>query len=147
MDRFVTFAALEVLAGHDSGYSLGRNNYRIYHDPASDQIVFIPHDLGNLFSKADAPLFPKWKGQLAKAVLDNPEGQKRYRDRMTALLGNSCKIETVNTRVDDLASKIRPAFARDAAAAKSFDTGLQGFRERIAQRLKFIDEELKKPAK
>src|SRR5262245_1947287 len=34
LDRFVCFAAVEVLAWHRDGYVLDRNNYRIYHDPA-----------------------------------------------------------------------------------------------------------------
>ena len=33
----------EIFAVHRDGYSMDRNNYRIYNDPGSNQMVFIPH--------------------------------------------------------------------------------------------------------
>src|SRR5207247_1606771 len=75
LDRFISFAAAEILVWHYSGYSMARNHYRIYHDPPTDRMVFIPHGLDQLFSKANAPLVPEWKGLVSKAVLANPEGQ------------------------------------------------------------------------
>src|SRR5205085_7461468 len=82
LDRFLSLLAGEVLTWHHNGYSMGRNNYRIYHDPAAGQMVFIPHSLDQLFTKPTGPLLPQWKGLLAKAVLDTPEGQQRDRERL-----------------------------------------------------------------
>ena len=76
LDRFISFAASETLAWH-SGYSMARNHYRIYHDPATDRMVFIPHGLDELFSKPNGPLLPEWKGLVSKAVFDNPEGDRK----------------------------------------------------------------------
>ena len=147
LDRFISFAATEVLLCHNGGYSLARNNYRVYHDPLADRLVFIPHSADQLFGKADAPLLPAWKGLLAKAVFDNPEGQRRYRERMAAILGKAGKVETLHARLNELAGKIRPALAVDPARAKAFDTALATLRDRIAQRMYFIEQELKKPVK
>ncbi len=147
IDRFISFVAVEVLSWHPSGYSMGRNNYRLYHDPASDQMVFIPHSLDQLFTKASAPLMPEWKGLIAKAVLDNPEGQRRYRARMVELLGNACKLEKLQARLDNLAGRIRPSLGADAAQVKAFDAALGFLRERIAQRAHFLEYELKKPVR
>ncbi|HUR47363.1 MAG TPA: CotH kinase family protein, partial [Candidatus Saccharimonadales bacterium] len=40
VDSFITFAAIEVLSVHRDGYSLDRNNFRIYHDPGTGLMTF-----------------------------------------------------------------------------------------------------------
>jgi len=144
LDRFVSFAAVEVLTWDRSGYSMSQNNYRIYHDPGNGRMVFIPHSLDQLFAKADGPLVPPWKGILANAILQTPEGQRRYRERMTSLLDTVCKVEKLQARLNELAGKIRPALSVNAAELKSFEAGVASLRDRIAKRAYFIGEELKK---
>ena len=68
VDRFISFAATEVFAVHHDGYTMDRNNYRIYNDPGTNQMVFIPHGFDQLFGKPDAPILPQWKGIVAKAI-------------------------------------------------------------------------------
>src|SRR2546423_11566998 len=65
MDRFISFLAVEALTWHHNGYVMARNNYRLYHDPNTDRMVFIPHSLDMLFSKPSGPLTPEWKGVVA----------------------------------------------------------------------------------
>src|SRR5205807_1217440 len=95
VDRFVSFAATEVFTWHHGGYCLGKNNYRIYNDPGTNQMVFIPHGYDQLFGKPKGPLFPEWKGLVAKAVIDSSEGRAKYRDRMSALLANSFTLDAI----------------------------------------------------
>lgn len=147
MDRFISFAAAEVLTWHHSGYVMAQNNYRIYHDLISERLLFIPHGLDLLFNKPSGPLFPEWKGLVAKAVLDHPEGQRRYRERLAALLNGSCKAEALQARLNELAGTIRPVLASDSAGAGKFDAALKALQERIAQRAHFVEEELKKTGK
>jgi CotH kinase protein len=48
LDRYLSFAALEALAGGEDGYSyvLGPpNNYRLYRDPGTNRFVFLPWGL------------------------------------------------------------------------------------------------------
>jgi len=144
LDRFVSFAAVEVLTWDHGGYTMSQNNYRIYHDPANGRMVFIPHSLDQLFAKADGPLVPAWKGILATAVLQTPEGQRRYRERMASLLDTVCKVEKLQGRLNELAGKIRPVIAGNAAELKTFDAGVASLRDRIAKRAYFLGEELKK---
>jgi hypothetical protein len=147
MDRFISFAAAEVLTWHHDGYSMDRNNYRIYHDPASGQMVFLPHGLDSLFTDPDGPLTPEWKGLVAKAVFDMPEGQRLYRDRMAKLLADSCAVDKLHARVNDLAAAIRPAVGEhDSSAVKAFDAAVGQLRNRIAQRLSFLSERVKAAA-
>ena len=77
VDRFTAFLATEVLTWHTSGYGLKTNKYRVYHDPASDKMVFIPHGIDVAFAKVDGPLFPEMAGLVAKAVLQTPEGKRQ----------------------------------------------------------------------
>ena len=145
VDRFLSFLAVEVFAWHRNGYVLARNNYRIYNDPVTARLVFMPASLDELFSKSNAPLLPDGKGMVSRAVFESPEGRRLYRERMTKLLGTAFKVETLHPRIAELAAKIRPAVARDANETKAFDAAVAQLRENIAQRVKFLGEELKKP--
>ncbi len=147
VDRFAAFAAAEVLTGHHDGYTMDKNNYRVYHDPASGQLVFLPHDLDQLFAKPDEPLFPEWKGIVAKAVLGTPAGQRQYLDKMAALLAGGAKAETILRQVDELAIMLRaPLAERDPAAAKAFDDAVARLRGNISARTAFLAQQLKSPA-
>ena len=55
VERLLSFMGLEVLISHHDGYSMDRNNYRIYHDPTSGRLVFLPHGLDLLFQLTAAP--------------------------------------------------------------------------------------------
>lgn len=144
IDRFVTFAAVEVLIGHHDGYTMDKNNYRIYHDPASDQMVFLPHGLDQLFVKTDEPLIPEWKGLVAKAVLGTPSGQQKYLETMSRLLAGAFKADALQARLKELAALIRPALAEsNSGASKAFDEAVVKLNERIAKRAAFIEQQLK----
>lgn len=147
MERFAAFAAVEVLAGHHDGYTMDKNNYRIYNDPASGQMVFLPHGLDQLFSKSDEPLIPEWKGLVAKAVLTSPTGQRLYLEKMAALLAGAGKAEVILRQITELSALIRPVIAgRDAAAAKAFDDAVAKLRTSVAARTAFLDQQLKSQA-
>jgi hypothetical protein len=144
IERFVSFAAVEVLIGHHDGYTMDKNNYRIYHDPASDQMVFLPHGLDQLFAKVDEPLIPEWKGLVARAVLSTPSGQQKYVERMTGLLAGVFKADALQARIKELAALIRPALAEsNSAASKAFDEAVAKLGERVAKRAAFIEQQLK----
>lgn len=144
LDRFVTFAAAEVFVGHRDGYSMDKNNYRVYHDPASSQMIFLPHGMDSLFGKQDAPLWPEWKGLVAQAVFGTAEGRQRYQERMVALLGAAASPAALQSRVQELAGRIRPALAEKDV--KAFDGAVAKLKQTIAQRASFLEAELKKPA-
>src|SRR4030095_12026026 len=70
VEKFVSFVVMEVLICHRDGYSLDRNNFRIYHDPTTDKIVFIPHGMDLIFGNPKASLEPQFNGTVAKAVME-----------------------------------------------------------------------------
>ncbi|MEO8181444.1 MAG: CotH kinase family protein [Deltaproteobacteria bacterium] len=60
LDRYLSFAALEALAGGEDGYSYVRgtpNNFRLYRDPATQRFVFLPWGL-------DRALRPRFEPEL-----------------------------------------------------------------------------------
>lgn len=146
-ERFVSFLAAEVFTWHRKGYALEHESFRLYHDPVSDRLVFMPGGLEDAFGKATGPLVPECKGLVARAWLQAPEGQRLYRERMGKLLATAFRPDALQNRVTELAGKIRPVVARDPNDAKAFDGAVARLRETIAQRAKLLDEDLKKPAK
>ncbi|HUR45953.1 MAG TPA: CotH kinase family protein [Candidatus Saccharimonadales bacterium] len=143
LDRFISFAAVEDFLWNSSGYSMGRNNYRVYHDPNSNLISFIPHGLEQLFANPKGAVFPEWRGLVARNILETPEGQRRYREQLGKILAGPGKVETLTARISELSKKIRPLLPRDES--KTFDAAVTMLKQRIAQRWAFIDQELKKP--
>ena len=126
VERFLSFMATEVMIGHRDGYCLARNNYRTYHDPESGRVVFLPHGMDVLFGRADAPIQPRFAGLVATAVMETPEGHRRYRERFGFLLTNVFDVRALAEKSDLWAAQIRPvlnrgearAFAREVAAVK-----------------------------
>jgi len=144
IDRFVSFTATEVFAWHHDGYTMDQNNYRIYNDPGSNHMVFIPHGYDQLFGKPKGPLFPEWKGLVAKSLLATPEGKAKYRERMSVLLTTAFSPDTITKRIDQFAAAIRPVVTRDPATVQAFDAAIAQLKDRVAQRAAFVSEELKK---
>ena len=111
-DRFLTFAAMEVMLCHWDGYVMNRNNYRVYHDPAANRMVFLPHGLDQLWgtwrSTPESPITPVMKGLVARAVMTTHEGRRRYLERMAQLSTNFLDAATITNRVNEVYAQIRP---------------------------------------
>lgn len=92
LDRFLTLMAVETMLCHSDSYSMNRNNYRIYHDPKSDRLVFMPHGmdriLGSHRTDVNLPVVPPARGLVARAVLSTTEGRRRYVERAEAVFTN-----------------------------------------------------------
>lgn len=147
VDRFISYAAVEVLLWHRDGYVLDRNNYRIYHDPASGQMVFLPHDVDQICAKVDGPILPEWQGLVAQAVIGTAPGRQKYLERLGQLLDTAFRVESLEGRAEALAKVVRPGIpTADPNAVKAFEAALSQLRERISQRVAFVRQELKTAA-
>lgn len=145
VERFLSFAAMEVLTCHTEGYCLKTNKYRLYQDPGTERMVFIPHGLELAFAKPDLPAQPEMRGLIARAVLQTPEGQRQYRERLAKSFGAHFQVDALHKRIYELAGVIRPALtAKDPAAGASFDQAIAQLRERIAQRARSLEKEVKR---
>jgi hypothetical protein len=80
VDRFLSFIAMELLTTHWDGYLIHINNYRLYHDPKTEKMVFITHGLDWAFRRPNVSLDPPLKSAVARAVLTTQQGQEGYQD-------------------------------------------------------------------
>ncbi len=135
LDRFISFIAVEIMTWHWDGYALKRNNYRVYHDPDADKIVFFPHGMDQMFWEPNGPLLPNMEGLVARKVLETTEGRRRYRARMSELLTNVFKIEVLTNRINELQARIRPELtAINPEVARNHDGAVDHLRAEVIGR-------------
>jgi spore coat protein CotH len=140
IERFVTFAAMEVILWHWDGYCMNVNNYRLYGDPGSGKMVFIPHGMDVLFEEPEGPVVPKWQGLVAQGVMSTPEGKRAYQDKLRALIEKVFRLEDIEARIAVLEKRLQPALS-DSERAK-FNKGLATLRGHIRQRATFLQRGL-----
>lgn len=137
-DRFISGLALEVLLQHWDGYCGNQNNYRIYHDPATGRIVFLPHGLDQLFGlrrwRNDSTLLPQMRGRMAVAVLETPEGLAAYLDRFGWALTNVYDVARWTTETQRMAARLRPELTQDPSDRTLFDDQVERLLQRLAAR-------------
>lgn len=143
LDQFLTFMAVEIMAGHRDGYCLAANNYRLYFDPGSQRFTFIPHGMDQLFGRADLPLRANMGGPVASAVMETAIGRRLYLERAAILLTNLFRAEVLTNRLEQLSARIRPAL--EGAAAREQADAARQLDERIARRLAYLAKQLQEP--
>jgi len=141
---------MEVMLCHWDGYGMNKNNYRLYHDLDSNRMVFFPHGLDQMFGvdrvTPNCPVLPHLEGVVAKAVLQTSEGRQRYLERMSQLLTNVFRVETLTNRVNELAAKIRPVIAEGSSrAARQHEHEVSALNRRIVRRVESLRQQLGDP--
>jgi len=148
MDRFISYMVLEAITWDWDSYPFKCNNYRIYHDPAKDKITFIPSGMDQMFFDVNGPVIPDFGGMVARAVIDTPEGRKRYIARASEIMKSVYKTDDLVKRLDELEKVIQPELAKvDAGAGRDYKNQVNRLREAIKQREKSVNEQLKKLTK
>jgi spore coat protein CotH len=144
MDKFISYLALEVITWDWDGYPMNRNNYRIYHDPERDKIIFIPSGMDQMFANPGGPLFPNFPGFVARALLETPDGRARYLTRMEEIMRTVYNVDKLIKRLDELQAQIQPVLkAIDPGAANGYPGQVQRLRDAVKQREKSIWSQLK----
>ena len=143
LDQFLSFMAMEVLSGHRDGYCLARNNYRIYHDPTRDQLVFLPDGMDQLLGRPDAPVRPQMAGLVARAVMGTPAGRQAFQERLATLLTNCFVPERLTNRVRQLVTALGPELTWSEARALKREAA--ALCERIGRRAAEVERQLAQP--
>ena len=81
INRMITFMAMEMMTGHWDGYTLNRNNYRVYFDPIGHKAHFLPHGMDQMFGDPGASILDFPPAIAASAVMRNPEWRAQYRKK------------------------------------------------------------------
>lgn len=143
VERFISFMAVEVITSHWDGYSLGPNNFRIFHDRTSDRMVFLPQGLDQTFQRKNISAQPDMKGLVAKAVMEVPEFRARFRAREAQLLTNTFLADPWVRRLREAAARVRTELAKlEPSNGEEYIKRAASYRRRIQQRLAELREEL-----
>ena len=145
IDRMVTNAALQVIGADWDGYCRNRNNYRVYFDPKSGKAVFFPHGMDQMFQNPHDAVWHGWGGIAARAVLDTPEGKKRYIARLKEMTEKHFTVEKWNRRIDELVPRMKEALdSVHKGSGKNFDNEVRAYKDRIRQRAEYLKREVPK---
>jgi len=152
VNRFLNFIALEIMTWHWDGYALKRNNYRVYHDPSVDKIIFIPHGMDQMFWSASEQIVPvlnRVEGLVAHNFLETSEGRRRYRLRVLALMTNVFTAAKLTNHLNELEGRLRPALAainpKLVPSWQTGDRGAEDLRRKILTRVEFLERRLSEP--
>ncbi len=116
LDQFRNYLATDLMAGNWDGYALHRNNYRIYHDPGTDLMYFIPHGLDNSMHESRLSIMPPRRSILGSALLGTAAGRQRYRQVAQNLLSKIYRLNVLTNRVNEVTAKLAlHAFSTGAA--------------------------------
>jgi hypothetical protein len=123
MERFLSMTAMETILCHSDSYSMNRNNYRFYRDPATGRFVFMPHGmdrvLGTHRSGLDLSIVPPQLGMVTRAVLSTTPGRAQYLDRLGTLLTNVFQPVHVCARIGQVDGLIAPEKVKKRGTARS----------------------------
>ena len=146
LDRFITYLAIEVSIWDWDCYAMCRNNYRVYHDPVTDKIVFMPHGMDQIFDNPKGSILPVMKGLVAKAVLETSEGRRRYFEQIRVFMQNQFTNERMTARVVELQNRIRPVLAEfNPNAVRKHDQAVIRLQEHIEQRILSVQKQVASP--
>jgi spore coat protein H len=106
-DRFASFLAFEALLGVGDSYDFYRNNYRIYHDPATRLLSFIPHSMDQPLGEVGFPIQRSPDSIVGRAFVGCAEGRQLYRQRVGELYEKIWATHDWSSRVQAAAHKVR----------------------------------------
>lgn len=143
IDRFLSFLAMEAILWHHDGYTMNRNNWRVYHDRDTDKMVFFPQGMDQMLNQTTGPIIPQLNGLVARAVLEIPELRKRYLARAAELATNVFRTNLIVARINEVAAKIEETLAEtDAKAAAEHRKKADGLIRRFRRRSTSLDRQL-----
>ena len=143
LDRFISYMAVEIITCHCDGYSTYGHNLRIYHDPDSHKLVFIPNDMDRMFTECRGSIRqPGFSALVSKAIVETPPGRQRYVERCAWLATNVFNLEKLTNEVNRLSTRLRPALASvQPESIPEFDAEVKQVRGRLQRRAEAIRKE------
>ncbi len=143
VDRFITYTALQVLTEDWDGYPANRNNYRLYHEPASGRFTFLPHGMDQMFDHGGMPLDRGFEGMVAQGVFQIRDWRQAYFDRISSLLTNIFTTETILPVFDAAVARREPALSLlRRGQAEQIRSATRNIRARIVHRVDNAREQM-----
>lgn len=110
LEQFRRFWALETLTGNWDSYSGNTNNFYLYHEPASDRLVFLPWGTdtaftgGSIVDAYNQTLTVYATGALANRLYNLPDERARFRAELARLADELWDASALEARVEALAA-------------------------------------------
>lgn len=143
IDKFLTFMAMERLCGHWDGYTLNKNNYRLYFPPGG-RGMFLPHGMDQLFGDPGAGLYDHATPLLAAAVMQNDAWRGQYHERVKKLVPLFQPVAQWHTKLDEMQQRLEKVFKNiDPQKAKEHKDQVQELKQRLSERAKNVAEIVK----
>jgi hypothetical protein len=134
VDAFLSFVALEMMTCHWDGYTMTKNNYRLYFHSKDGRARFLPHGMDQMFGDPGFPLFESPPSLVGRAVLGNPQWRAKYKaiiERSLPLFAAARQRE----RLESISSRLQPVVAYwGSDFQKRFMERVHEFSERVAAR-------------
>lgn len=147
IEQFLKFMAMELMTCHWDGYSLNRNNYRIYFEPNNKKAYWLPHGMDQMLGDPNASIVDLPQALVASRVMENPVWRKRFQKVVQELLPLFSPADSLLTRVDQLHARIRPALAAmDEQLTLHHDQKIQELKDRILARAENLLEQQSFPS-
>lgn len=105
VSAFISYVAMDTSLGHWDGYPQNVNNYRIYHNPATGKMSFIPHGLDSTFV-LNTELRAGKRGLLVKTLFQYPEVKAQYRTMCERIASEIWNVETLTNRIQAALEKM-----------------------------------------
>ena len=121
-DTLLSMWAVEAVLAHWDGYVYQVvNNYRLYHDPATDLWTFIPHGLDQALQNRHVDDDPfAVNGRLARRCLDEPSCQAAFAARLRETLDAASELDLPGLR-RALAARVTELIGNDGG--RQYDAG------------------------
>ncbi len=145
VDALIDFCALEAMLGHWDGYSLNRNNYRLWIGAAPGRAVFLPHGMDQLFGDSSASILRHPSAIVAQALMQQPEWRKRYRERLRQLLPLFAPTR-LEPRLQAASARLQKELRRSAPElARAQEAATRDLINRVAARYRDLRQQVRAP--
>jgi len=144
--EFVTFMAMEEMLGHWDGYTINRNNYRLYFDQRSGKSYFIPHGMDQVLGDPEASILDPPTALVASAVQRVAAWRTLYRKRLKELLPLFSPPDKLLALVKESSARLRPVLAAgNSEAGVAYDERIADLRRRIEERARNLRDQCAAP--
>ncbi len=138
IDRIATLGALQILLDDWDGYLRNRNNYRVYHVPASDRLVLMPHGMDQLWRSPRGSFTPPLSSLLGQRLFSIPAMADQLSHRMRELTNTVFRPQFVDGVFSNAQYRLRERLILEGREAelppvqRAVDSTLQRTRQRMA---------------
>lgn len=144
VERFMALMACEGIVCHWDGYCNCCNNYRVYHNPTTDKLVFIGHGMDQILGDPNYNLLAT-RGWVARALTETAEDKRQYFLRVRKLRQTLYKEDVLTNTVLQIAARLKPVFETfDAGAGRNQAGAVEDLCRRIIARGVGLDQQLQR---